>query len=364
MMTTRTRSGGLPLNPCQSAVYNSNEKEMDITEEIECRNEQVVNATTTIVNPNVPVFATIQTNVIIENGLCILRNLGNSRYEIVRLSRFTETRMGEPDVGKQIESAGERKELFTALQAGMRATVAKIEHACASANKEIFPFMRLPLEIRDAIYEISVKILGPIRIRPSILCTTSRNLVLNLRCASNQVLNESNRHFYRNNFHVSEMPKDESIFNILHKVGQNMVEVTFEWWGWAQKDPTTLAFIRSLPNVKVLNVSLTEYCINGGLKSHKKQHLFQEIQSIEKFNKSNGFDALVQFRGLEKVKVHRSPSLSLRPSNIDLNDDEIKVLEVFLNAELTKPHIIRASLKGRKSKRARSGGENDDDYEP
>lgn len=204
--------------------------------------------------------------------------------------------------------------------------------------------MKLPTEIRDAVYEVSVKIPGPIRIRHSPFSATSRNLVLNLRCASSQVLAESNRHFYSNNFHVGEMPKDESIFNILQKVGQNMVEVTFEWWGWAQKDPTTLAFIKSLPKVKILNVSLTEYCVNGGLKSHKRQHLFQGIESIKKFNKSNGFDALVQFRGLEEVRVHRSPSLSLRPSNIDLNDDEIKALEVFLNAELTKPKIIKVRL--------------------
>jgi hypothetical protein len=93
--------------------------------------------------------------------------------------------------------------------------------------------MKLPLELRYKIYEYALIANVPIRL------STTPSLILGLALlrTSRQIYSECRHFFYRNDFRINNVVK-----NFLpHKesVAKNVQEITFDWWGFAQKDIAT-----------------------------------------------------------------------------------------------------------------------------
>ena len=68
----------------------------------------------------------------------------------------------------------------------------------------------------------------------------------------------------------------------------------------------------------------------GDAQYAKRQFSYQDEPAVAKFRRTNGFDLLLSFRGLEIVTVEDK-----KPSR--LTDAEFQAFESFLRQELTKP---------------------------
>lgn len=116
-----------------------------------------------------------------------------------------------------------------------------------------------------------------------------------------QIYDEGRKFFWKNVFNLTDCIRVNEGY--LGMIGANLTVAEFDWWGFAIKDPHSLRIIGGLPKLKVLTIVLTQYCVNGHLSDHKRQHKYQDEVSITKFNKTNGFDAIVDIRGLARVIV-------------------------------------------------------------
>ena len=77
-------------------------------------------------------------------------------------------------------------------------------------------------------------------------------------------------------------------------------EATFNWQGYAQ-DAISLSSIAKWPQLKVLHIILNKQQVR--VNKNVTQTLYQGESTLQKFNKRNGFDKLVQIQGLELVTV-------------------------------------------------------------
>ena len=130
--------------------------------------------------------------------------------------------------------------------------------------------------------------------------------------------------FWLNNFHLDLGSKLLSVPGF----ADNIQEVTYLWRG-SVKDIGPLNKLAAFRKLKSLHLQLAYGCHMPIHKSHKGNKLYQDEMSIKVFSGQNGFDNLVQIRGLQEVKVssyHRAPKAA-------------KDLEVFLNRVLTQPKV-------------------------
>ena len=156
-----------------------------------------------------------------------------------------------------------------------------------------------------------------------------------------QIRKEALPFFYRNNFNVEDINKNKVLKDNWPKLSKNLQEVSFNWWGWSLKDPATLAKLALCPNLKIFNLVLTQYCVSRTGINQRRQHLYQDEPSIKNFSRTNGFDALVKLRGLERVTVkNHVGSLSA----YGILDSEITAFESFLNGILTQPRAKKAEV--------------------
>jgi hypothetical protein len=118
-------------------------------------------------------------------------------------------------------------------------------------------------------------------------------------------------------------------------LSRNIKEITFPWWGWARKTPKIFGSIAKCPNLKVLNLRLTPYAVGTSTLHHRRQHKHQDNEDIKKFSRANGFDALLELRGLEKVIV--SNYINTDSVAKEVTPAEIAAFEAFLMSNLTKP---------------------------
>jgi len=196
---------------------------------------------------------------------------------------------------------------------------------CLAAS--IFRFLKLPIELRYKIYELAV--IGEDPFHP-LNYRKRQNLALGLIRTCRQVHEESMRFFYKNNFQIIDDCKKLSERQAL--MG-NLREVTFSWWGYATKDRFTFDFLGRCSQLKTLHLLLTSHCINAS-NYHRRQKLHQDDDSVKRFCKTNGFDSLVQIRGLSRVHVRPNDGMHA-PNNLPKTD--LDAFETFLNGLLTLP---------------------------
>jgi hypothetical protein len=195
---------------------------------------------------------------------------------------------------------------------------------------EIFRFQKLPVELRYRIYDFTLLSSKPLHATPN----PDKKLGFALLRTCRQIYEEASPFFYRNNFKIVDPIKSlKGSWDVLR---QNIKEVTFEWWGFALKDPATLRALAKCPKLKLLNINLTQYCVGGDTRHHKRQYQHQDKDSIKKFSRTQGFDALAEFRGLEKVTVSNPTGPFTAPAK-EVSNEEIAALEAFLMKTLTKP---------------------------
>ncbi|KAF4624850.1 hypothetical protein G7Y89_g13321 [Cudoniella acicularis] len=353
MPVTRSRSGKLPVKSSKNLSISSDEDDFDMEE------------SSIIVNPEKPVFQTIQTDANLPSGLCLMRKLDDGKMEIIDFSQIPFYRMGSEEIGQAIKLVPGRLELFENALKELKSIESKIGQGFAT--DKIFRFLKLPIELRNMVYTILVKSSSTVHLRYGHGPT---DLTLAIRATCRQIYDEASPIFYRNNFRFYEVPKDPLAIISFEKLGVNMREVTFEWWAFVQKDKHALRMIGSFPKLEILHIVITRWCV-GDLRRPRRQRLHQNDNSISKFSKTAGFDEIASIRGLKKVTV--SFSTTNGPFRGSVSDAQLRTFEDFLNRELTqpKPKLQPAAAKRRsagatkskKSKRSRAN-DDEDDYLP
>lgn len=201
-----------------------------------------------------------------------------------------------------------------------------------STELEIFRIHKLPLELRRKIYEYVL--VTHKQVRPS-LYGMSESFALLRTCQ--RIYVEANDFIYHNTFNLTDHLKiaKESWVTL----SQNIRFASFDWWGWSLKDPQSFKSLGRLPNLKVLTLFITRFCVEGAITNHKRQVNHQNDSSIKKFSSTNGFDALSDIRGLESVKV-KNQSSNAYAIVAHVTEKEILAFQTFLTKELTQPKPI------------------------
>jgi hypothetical protein len=179
---------------------------------------------------------------------------------------------------------------------------------------------------------------------------------------SREMYQETRPFFYRNNFRISDMSKQLKVIALHFQ--KFLREVEFEWWGWSLKDPNLLRFFQQCENLKIFHLVVTKYCTSS--VHNRRQWQYQDDYTIRKWSRSNGFDALVALRGLERVEVRHAEA----DKKADATAAEIADFQAFLNRILTKPKpepvrnipVTRAKVAGNKKKSYGYRPEDDDEY--
>jgi len=199
--------------------------------------------------------------------------------------------------------------------------------------------LKLPIELRYKIYELAI--IGEDPFHP-LNHRERQKLGLGLIRTCRQVHEESMRFFYKNNFQISDDCKKLSERQALMK---NLQEVTFSWWGYAIKDRFTFDFLGRCSQLKTLHLLLTSHCIDASYY-HRRQKLHQDDDTVKRFRKTNGFDSLVQIRGLSRVNVRPNNGMHA-PNNLPKTD--LDAFETFLNGLLTLPKELVKQVVSKKT---------------
>ncbi|PMD54178.1 uncharacterized protein K444DRAFT_136978 [Hyaloscypha bicolor E] len=289
------------------------------------------------------VFATFEAGTELEEGLCIVRSLGGGKYELVNLNTVPRGLIASEDTGNILKGDPERRGMFAINKEQWDEAILKTELAAKSADGHIFRLMKLPLELRFKIYEYAI--IANVPIRPT--TAPSKILGLALLRASRQIYRECRPFFYQNNFKINSIVKNFMPYR--ESVTKNVQEITFDWWGFSQKDIATLTFFAQCKKLKVLHIMITKWSVDAA-PYHRRQHTFQNEDSVKRFRKTNGFDKLVAIRGLQKVTVQNCAGLY---GASDVTQEELVALEAFLMRELTKPRPDGAETKASKKRKDR-----------
>lgn len=206
-----------------------------------------------------------------------------------------------------------------------------------STDRDIFRLDRLPPELRIKIYEFSLLGSNDLhhasRDEKEPEASKAKTLGLSLMQTGRWVYNECRPIFYQNFFHVSSYNL-KHLAKIQPALAQNLQNVTFSWWGFAQKDPKVFMFLMKI-DFKVLNLLVTRYVCE--VQHHTRQRYYQSDPRGHPFNGANGWDALVQLRGLKKITVRRDPKHATGYSDRNiLTDAVLQTLEDYLMTIVTE----------------------------
>jgi hypothetical protein len=206
---------------------------------------------------------------------------------------------------------------------------------------EIFRFLKLPIELRLHVYDYTIKAKHKLHYKKDNEVNKDSWLALNLRGVNKQINQETHNIFLKNNFRITDSVKNWTMYQVHMAIAPIIRVITFEWWAWANKDPQALFTMRSFVQLKVLNLIITKFCIQKPtLQSQRRQYQYQGRNDIMKFSRSNGFDALVALRGLEKVNVSNSTNKDTAADRSDISLREIDQFAAFLNECLTQPKLV------------------------
>lgn len=166
------------------------------------------------------------------------------------------------------------------------------------------------------------------------VCGNFKTLATALLETCKWVYHEARPIFWKNSLEVATLHHFSA--PMIKIIKENLRNVAFSWWGFSKKDKDTMQFFATCPNLRILNVLITTYTIHTDY--HKRQFKFQNELSISKFSKCNGFDAMMDLRGLDRVNVRRD--VGEPPTFLAVTNDELKAFEDFLNVHLTQPKPI------------------------
>ena len=157
-------------------------------------------------------------------------------------------------------------------------------------------------------------------------------MAFNLRATCKQIHEETEKFFFRNVFKL-DITKE---FKLIEKyICSNVREVSYGWWAFSKKDPQLFDLLNSkCPNLKVVNLSLTQYCIDIPMGHHRYQWSHYGVPEVKRFRMANGFDALVAIRGLDRINVTTPKDMYLR--DIEITQKEVDDFAAFLNTIMTQ----------------------------
>ncbi|TVY68928.1 hypothetical protein LSUE1_G004834 [Lachnellula suecica] len=328
-------TGKLPP-PVRTINYNEDDEESD--NEIESLNaavepeepEEAEEAV--IVAPPKPIFETFSTKTKLQSGICVVRELGGGKFELVNLSQVNLQSFSSEEIGRQIQKTPELLSLLDISKEDWRQLQLKSHQAVASAKFDLFRFLKLPIELRYRIYDFTIVASKPIRQIRYPALHDHHTMAFALAATCKQIHEETRKFFFRNNFRIDTNKEFKLIESYIL---QNVREVTVGWWGFSKKDPATFEMLSSqCPNLKVLNLSITEYVIDIPAGHHKYQRLYRNTPETKKFRTSNGFDALVGIRGLDRINVTLGTAFMIHKI---ISKEELDAFESFLNTIMTQP---------------------------
>jgi hypothetical protein len=155
---------------------------------------------------------------------------------------------------------------------------------------------------------------------------------LSLLRASRQIYDECLPFFYRNTFKLAA--KDLESLSRSNRVFESHVQDLLFKWNGLVKDAAAFTLIGKLPKLKTLQLSYSEVVVMTP-NWRSRNVLYQNDEDVKSFKNGNGFDSLVQIRGLEKVTVFKDWVS-------DLHNE--KEFEAFLMKYLTLPKPIQVSI--------------------
>ncbi|KAG4432162.1 hypothetical protein IFR05_012354 [Cadophora sp. M221] len=282
------------------------------------------------------IIQSFETATALPDGHCIIRRLADGRYEIVSLTSATPEKFGSQEVGRLILGDAGRMKALEGAENSWKESELKLGQVLNSANLRIFRFLKLPLEIRLMIYDLTIRANEQLRIGSWEYASSNILPAIQLRGTCRQIYEETSSVFWRNHFRLHDICGRIKL--LLPKLTDNIQELSWAWWNFKIKDANTLRAIQEFKKLRVFNIKLTEYCVDSPMRPRSsRQFLHQQEPTIAKFNKTSGFDILISMRGLERVTVSNSASGTCMIKPSDASDAEIRAFEVFVNRELTQP---------------------------
>ncbi|KAL5331765.1 hypothetical protein ACEPPN_001303 [Leptodophora sp. 'Broadleaf-Isolate-01'] len=349
-VTEFEEDGSPPPSPSRKSLPNAEKEPAQVPEEV----LEVVPAK----KPG-PVFVVFKSTKKLLDGLCIVRALGGGRYEFVNLTEVNQEQFSSEDTGAAIKADEGRRSILAVDDKEWEAAKFTCGQAVRSADKSIFRIRKLPLELRYLIYEFAMVAYKPLHHTSG---TSSPTLGLALMQTCKEMLEEAKPFFYKNSFRIDSV--DRIIPDHFVAIRENLREVTFQWHGFSRRDGNAIKFFHSCPNLKILNLVVTQWGSTDA-NHYRRQRHHQDVVAIKKFSRCVGFDEIVGLKGLDKVRV-------LDSGHSTFTVAERKALRDFLTPILTTPKYIPPPMpekvvkgarvkKSKKSKRY-DNWEDDSDY--
>ncbi|KAB8287892.1 hypothetical protein EYC80_010250 [Monilinia laxa] len=294
---------------------------------------------TVVASPIDRIYKTITLeNDDIENGLWMLRKLGNGKYEVVNIGNVTYEDISSEENEARMASTPESVEVFRASQRSLNNVTAKLDRAVFTASGKVFRFKKLPIELRYKIYEFALISNPGTSLYPEHSTRNEPRLAFGLLATCRSVNAECKKFLWKNTFALS-IPSLRTLRIDKQILIQNIRHVKCSWTGSFTKDVFLFGMLASCPNIETLEIELHPRCLeraNGFVHySRKPQFLHQDDISIQKFSRCNGFDKLISLQHLKKVVVSRTYNFVSLISSGVITEAEVKTFEKFLRKKLT-----------------------------
>ncbi|QSZ31049.1 hypothetical protein DSL72_000610 [Monilinia vaccinii-corymbosi] len=276
----------------------------------------------------------------IEDGLWMIRKLGNAKYEAVNLANVAYEDISSQENETRMASVPESVEVFKACQKSLGDVAEKLDRAVFTASGKVFRFTKLPIELRCKIYEFALISDSGSSLYPQRPPRLESRLALGLLATCRSINAECTKFLWKNTFDLSA-PSMKSLKIYKEILVQNIRHVKCSWTGSYSKDMFILGMITNCQNLESLEIKLGGGCVerpNGyAYYTRKPQHLYQDDNSIRKFSRTNGFDRLVSLRHLKNVVVTTTFGFEAAIRDGTVTEAEVKTFEKFLRKKLTTP---------------------------
>ncbi|KAM0165971.1 hypothetical protein ACHAQE_002072 [Botrytis cinerea] len=282
----------------------------------------------------------------IEDGIWMIRRLGNGKYEAVNLNDAAFEDICSEENEARMASTPKSLEVFKASQKSMKDISLKLDRAIFTASGKVFRFNKLPIELRYKIYEYAL--ISETGLHPDYSSCNSfklPGLALGLLASCRFINAECMQFLWKNSFNLNSC-SIKRLREVKETLIQNARNFRYEWSGSGSghsKDMLILGMLASCANIDTLDLVLWGSCVDGrrAWYNRKPQYLYQNDPTVpaavQKFNKSNGFDKLLSLHGLKKVIVTKHWTFNDNIGYNSLSDVEMKAFEKFLNDKLATP---------------------------
>ncbi|KAF5878577.1 putative swi snf and rsc complexes subunit arp9 protein [Botrytis fragariae] len=300
-----------------------------------------------VTNPVDRIYKTVTLeNNDIEDGLWMMRRLGNGKYEAVNLNDAAFEDICSEENEARMASSPKSVEVFKASQKSIKDVSLKLDRAIFTASGKVFRFKKLPIELRYKIYEYAL--ISETGLHPGYASCNSFKLpgvALGLLASCRSINAECTQFLWKNTFDLNAC-SIKRLREVKDTLIQNARNFKYEWSGSGSgqsKDMLILGILASCEHIDTLHLILWGSCVDGrrAWYNRKPQHMYQNDPTVpavvQKFNKSNGFDKLFSLHDLKKVIVTKHWTFTDGSGFNTLTDVELKAFEKFLNDKLTTP---------------------------